>query len=238
MGLIFTDFDKITDVLMYLSSDVTLNICMALNKKNKDGNYVSFHSEFQYVNHGKECYSVKRTIMPFFQISDIKDFKNSIMIKAQDIVMIKMLIDNNILPWYMGNTRIYFFDDNNKLQMKGKYEFQEIRISDYSFIAFAPIILRYEDGTEKEGVRMLMNSKERFVDMQIDTFLAFYYFLTATDLYAAGANMANYVKTMPYDVGLHNINGGSYEEARYNQYEEDNFNVNKGSGKGNFFKNL
>ena len=237
MGLTFTDFDKITDVLMFLSNDITLNICMTLNKKNnKDSNYQNFHSEFKYINKntGATSYSIKRQIMPFFQITDLKDYKNSVMIRAQDIVMLKMLIDNNIMPWYIGSTRIYFFDENNKLQIKGKYQFQDINMSEYCFLAFAPIILRYDDGTEKEGVRMLLNSKERFVDMQIDTFLAFYYYITSTDLYAAGANMANYVKMNPYDIGLIDMDNGY--ENRFNQY--DDWNSMKNNKGGNFFNKL
>lgn len=236
MGLIFTDFDKITDIVMYLSSDITLNICLVLNKKNKDGNYQSFHSEYKYLNTaGKNCYSIKRNIQPFFQISDSKDYKNNVMIKAQDVIMLKMLIENNVLPWYMGNTRIYFFDKDNKLQIKGKYEFQNISMSDYAFLAFAPIILRYEDGTEKEGVRMLINSRDRFIDMQIDTFLAFYYNITSIDLYTAGVNMVNYVKTQPYDVNIISM-GGSYDEGRFNSYDDD-FKGNNNGGE-NFFNKL
>ena len=197
---------------------------MQLNWKNTNPNdnrnVRNFHTEFRYTssNLNKSSYSIKRELKPYFQINDIKDYKNSVMLKANDVWLLKMLMDNKILPWFVGNSRVFFFDENNKLQIKGKWDIQEFKLSDYSFLAFAPIVIRYEDGTDKEGIRMLLNSKDRFADITIDTFIAFYYFISNTDLYNAGANMANYVKTMPYDVGIYNMNG----EGRYNDYYEEN----------------
>lgn len=226
----FQDFDKITDTLLYLSNDVTLTICLQLNRKSsKDNNQISnFHSEYHYSG-GLKGYSIKRTVQPYFAINDLKDFKNGVILKANDVWLLKMLIDNKIMPWFVGNTRVFFFDDNKQLQIKGKWDIQEFRLSDYSFLAFAPIVIRYEDGTDKEGIRLLLNSKDRFVDITIDTFISFYYFITNTDLYNAGANMANYVKTMPYDVGMINMNG-AYERG----YEDDDWRGAKKSGH-NFF---
>ena len=238
--LIFTDFDKITDTVMYFSNDVTLSICLQLNKKNsKDNRIINFHSEYHYnsKNLGKDSYSIKRNLQAYFSINDLKDYKNSVILKANDVWLLKMLIDSSIMPWFIGNSRIFFFDNNNKLQIKGKWDYQEFKINEYSFLAFAPLVVRYEDGTDKEGIRMLLNSKDRFIDMTIDTFISFYYYITNTDLYNAAANMANYVKMSPYDIGIYNMNP-AYD--RFNQFEDDDWDAAKRSGKGgnNFFNNL
>ena len=229
-----TSFDKISDTLLYFSNDVTLSLCMQLNGKNKDGGIKNFHSEYHYTssNLNKDSYSIKREIKPYFSINDLKDYKNSIMLKANDIWFLKQLINNKILPWFIGQTRIFFFDDNKQLQINGKWNIQEFKLNDYSFMAFAPIVIRYEDGTDKEGIRMLLNSKDRFVDISIDTFISFYYYISNTDLYNAGANMANYVKTMPYDIGIIDLNNG-YNDNRYG-YDDDNWNDTKNKSR-NFF---
>ena len=239
MGIIFSDFDKISDTILYFSNDVTLSICMTLNKKSsKDSSkIINFHSEYKYTSKNlyKESYSIKRNLQAFFSINDLKDFRNSVILRTNDIYFLKMIIDNNIMPWFIGNNRIFFFDDKKQLQIKGKWDIQEFRINEYSFLAFAPIVLRFEDGTSKEGIRMLLNSKDRFVDMSIDIFISFYYYITNTDLYNAAANMANYVKMAPYDVGIYDMNGNGYDE-RFNQFEDDDWNsAKKSSGKGNNF---
>ena len=147
-----------------------------------------------------------------------------------------MLIDNKIIPWFVGSTRIFSPDDKNKLQIKGKFDCQEFRLNEYNVIGFAPIVIRFEDGLDKEGIRFFLNSKERFVDLTIDTFIAFYYLLTNTDLYNAGANLANYVKTMPYDCGIYNMNDD--HDPRFNDYQ-DNWNAaKKNNGSNNFFDKL
>ena len=234
--IVFTDFDKISDTILYFSNDITLSICMQLNRKTNDKGIRNFHSEFHYTssNLNKNSYSIKRDLRPYFMINDIKDFRNSVILRANDVWLLKMLIDNKIMPWFVGNSRIFFFDENNKLQIKGKWDIQEFKLSDYMFLAFAPIVVRYEDGTDKEGIRMLVNSKDRFVDMSIDTFISFYYFIANTDLYNAGANMANYIKTMPYDVGIVDMNGNGNID-RYNSYDDDDWGKAKGKSGKNFF---
>lgn len=233
----FIDFDKISDTIMFLSNDMTLSICLPLNTKAKDGKIKNFHSEYKYYSNqlNKESYSIKRTIQPYFSINDLKDFKNGIMLKINDVWMFKMLVDNRIMPWFVGQNRIFFFDNNKRLQIKGKYDIQELRLNDYSYLAFAPIVIRFEDGSDKEGVRMIVNSKDRYVDLTIDSFISFYCLLTKTDLYNAGANLANYVKTAPYDCGLYNCD--SSEDPRLNDYPE-NWNNAKGNGNNNFFNKL
>jgi hypothetical protein len=234
--ILFTDFDKITDTILYLSNDVTVSICLNLNTKSKDGKVKNFHSEYKYYsdNLGKDSYSIKRTVQPYFSINDLKDFKNSIMLKVNDIWMLKILMDNKVMPWFIGKTRLFFFDENNKLQIKGKYDIQEFRLNEYNFMAFAPIVIRFEDGTDKEGIRLFINSKDRFVDMTIDIFISFYYLISNTDLYNAGANMLNYVKMSPYDCGLFEMGTGA---ANYDEYDEWNSGSQRKSGKGNNFFN-
>lgn len=238
--ILFTDFDKITDTILYISSDVTLSICLNLNIKQKDGKIKSFHSEYKYYsdNLNKDSYSIKRNVQPYFSINDLKDYKNSIMLKVNDVWMLKMLLDNRVMPWFVGTKRLFFFDENNKLQIKGKYDIQEFRLNDYNCMAFAPIIIRYEDGMEKEGVRLFLNSKDRFVDMSIDVFISFYYLITNTDLYNAGTNMMNYVKMAPYDCGLFEMNSGSSYYDNYDGDWESMRQSNNDKRGNNFFNKL
>ena len=61
----FYDYDKITDVIMYLDRNNTLNITTQLktfsSKTNKD---YGFHTEYKYFNKEKDrdCFNIKRDI--------------------------------------------------------------------------------------------------------------------------------------------------------------------------------
>lgn len=203
----FLDYDKITDTIMFFDQCTTFNFCVSLSRKNKNNNIVPFHSEYKYGNEylGKESYSIKRNIDCYFVINDIKDYNNSVIIRPGDIIMLKMLINDLIIPWFVGTKRLFHFDNNKRLILKGKYSRAEFPVSDYKYIAFTPIIIEYEDGTQKEGVRMELNAKDHYVDMNINKFFEFYYFVTETNMYNAATNMINYVVSVPHNVNLYDM---------------------------------
>ena len=48
MMIQFTDYDRITDILMYLSNTITLNFNVVLSRKDKTGKRSFFHYETEY----------------------------------------------------------------------------------------------------------------------------------------------------------------------------------------------
>ena len=58
----FTDYNKITDILMYLNDKIRLSLVVKLNSKDKNNNERNFHSEYHYPNEykGIDRYSVTR----------------------------------------------------------------------------------------------------------------------------------------------------------------------------------
>ena len=48
MQIQFTDYDRITDILMYLSNNITLNFNVVLSRKDKTGKRSFFHYETEY----------------------------------------------------------------------------------------------------------------------------------------------------------------------------------------------
>lgn len=241
MGKInFLDYDKITDTLMYFSREISLNFCVNLTRKNQQGNVIHFHSEYNFYNEslGKNSYSIKRNITPSFIINDNKDYRNSILIRPQDVSLLQMVLNSNIIPWVIGPKRIYHMNQDNKLIIKGKWNQVDFPLSDYKYISFAPIIITYQDSTMKEGIRFTINDKTNYVDIDINKFMEFYYYICNTDMYNAAIGLLNYVKTGPYGENL-------YTFGKDNNYNKDNgyndWNEAKKSGKGkknNFFDSL
>lgn len=225
----FLDYDKISDTLMYFDQNVSLRFCVGLNYKNKLGENVSFHAEYT-TSTGRY---IRRNIHAYFIINDNRDYKNSIMILPKDVAMLQMLMNNAIIPWMVGNKRIYSENDNHELIIKGKWSLAEFPLSEYRYMTFAPIIVSYQDGTFKEGIRMTMNSKDSYVDMDINKFMEFYYYICNTDMYSAAVALLNYVKQSPY--GMNTLMYGSTNDT---YYQDDNNRLPDKGGRNKFFDSI
>ena len=236
----FMDYDKISDTIMYFTSEVSLKFVVNLSRKNKSGDRTSFHSEYGYMSNytNRKSYSIKRNISCFFSVDDCKDFNNSIIIRPQDVILLKMIMDNNIIPWFIGNTRIYDFDKSGKLILKGKWSPADFPLSDYKFMSFMPIVITYQDGTLKEGIRIIINDKNNFIDIDINKFFEFYYYICNTDMYNAAATLLNYVKCGPYEQNYFDMQtgtGSNNGDKGYNNESNEWSDLKGKSGKKNAF---
>ncbi len=202
--IVYLDYDRISDILIYFSKEITLKFNVSLANKDKDGRRRFFHREAiyqsKYSNVG-EVISIKRELNFYFSIDDSRNFQNGVMIGVQDVFLFKILADKNIIPWYIGNRSIFSTSpDDGSIILTGKYKPQQFVLSDYKYLEFLPIVIRYEDGKTSFGVRMNINNPENYVDMDLNKFLAFYHIITNTDMYVAACSMVNYVKTQPYGI--------------------------------------
>ena len=205
----FTDYDKISDILMYFNKDITLKFNVSLSYTNKNNKRIPFHSEYSYSSSKGDGYlaqSVKRQITCYFSIDDSKNFDNNIIIRVQDIIFLRTLLINNVLPWIMGSRRIYGFDDDDKLIIKGTFNQADFPLNDQKFISFIPIVIDYNDNTSKEGIRMIINHRDNIIDMDINKFMEFYYFITDMDMYSVASSMLCYIKSAPYGENTYNMN--------------------------------
>lgn len=214
----FLNYDRITDTIMYFNRYITLNFCVNLTRKGKNGN-MSFHSEYEFYseNYERESHTIKRMIDSYFLINDSRDFNNSIIIKAQDILMLRFLLSDQLLPWFVGKHRVFGFDNNNRLILKGKWKQQEFPLSEYKYIGFAPIILEYDDGTLKEGIRFIFNSSDNYVDIDVNKFFEFYHYIMDTNMYTTAAILLNYVKMIPYGCNMTDLRNKNEKKGFFDQ---------------------
>ena len=208
----YTDYDKITDLLMYLSSDILLKFSVVLSKNiSKNDNTRKFlHSECVYNSKYKnvnESISITRTMNTYYFLIELKnDFLGSIVLRPGDIEILKMLLDQKILPWFFGNN-IAFQIRDNKLYLGEYGESVLYTQNDYKYLGFTPIILTYEDGQSKQGIRITVNNTDTYADLDIDTFMNFVNIIKCTDMYNAACNLVNYVKIPPYGINQFKMSG-------------------------------
>lgn len=225
MKIDYTDYDRITDILMYLSNNITLNFTTVLSRKDRSGNRMFFQYETQYASkyigsqYGR---AIKRNMNFYYTLDNKNDFANGFIIKPSDVYIITELIKNQVLPWFFDHQKRIFSIIENRLVITGKFEPVNYIQSDYKYISLVPIVYSFEDGTFKEGVRLYLNNQSEFADMDIDKFLGFYFLLLNTDMYSVACSMVNYVKMAPYGHNIYSMTGlgGGYVQDNWNESEE------------------
>lgn len=213
----FFDYDKITDTLMFFTQTVALKFGVNLSKTKNDKRY-PFHNEYAYMSNGHKAYSIKRSINCWFLIDDSNNFENNILIRPQDVTLLQLLLTNNVIPWIIGENRIYGMNDENRLILKGKFTKVDFPLSDYKFISFLPIVIEYTDNTSKEGIRLIINNKDNMIDININQFLEFYYYIMNVDMYSAATNLLNYVKMKPYGENMYDMTIQSQSARNNNEF--------------------
>lgn len=207
----YTDFDRITDTIMFLDNIHTLDFCTRLSGKDKNGyrRFYEFESQYQSNQYlGTDIgRSIKRNMNFYYIINNKNSFISSIILKTNDVYILNNIITNSILPWFFAENRL-FKEKDKKLVIIGQYKPVEYIKDLQNWIRFEPIVIEYEDSSYKEGIRMTISSNEDFIDMNIDKFLEFYSYLNHQNMYLQSEAQCNYAKMNPYNANMLVMAGG------------------------------
>lgn len=222
----FSDYDRISDTLMFFNNDTVLEFVVTFSSRDKNGNRIFFHMECDYDSNKyigvDKGHSIKRRMSFYFAINDRKAFDRSFIIRPEDAMMLTMLIESQILPWYFDQKRKIFSIVEGQLKIIGKYQDIVFAKNEYSYLRFVPCVYTFNDNTFKEGIRMYVSSDSAYVDMEIDKFMGLYYYISRTDMYGAACSLATYAKVAPY--GINNYNPSGLSGAGKSQLDySDNF---------------
>lgn len=204
-NLSYNQYDRITDTLLYLSNTVTVSFNVSFSRKNKSGERVFYEFETEYPSKfigTQMARSIKRNMNFYFSIDDKEDFGNGIILRPSEIGFINLFFENQVMPWFYGDERIYSEKDN-QLIITGKYSPAIFTKDEYKYIHLEPIVLSYEDGTFSEGIRFFMNNETNFIDLSLDKFYSMVYIFKNTDMYSVAATLSNYVKIGPYGTNIY-----------------------------------
>lgn len=206
---VFTEYDKISDVLMWFDYNYYLKLNVKLSRNDKDGNRQSFHTEFKTTFNNNTSYSIRRDYNVFYTIEcKNKELKNNyVILYPGDVYVLNMLIRNNIIPWFLGSTRIFGKDNDDQLFIKyNDIQRQYLPLTGGSFLSFYPVVFEYNnDQTKKEGINIGINHDSISFDTTVDKFFQFTYIMSKTDMVSAAIGMINYVKSKPYLTNFKNL---------------------------------
>ena len=229
----FIDYSKISDTLMWLDMDHSLKFCVTL-KKYDNGNENNFHKEYTYLNTSNNTMniSIVRNYNFYFLLEDKKNkTTGSVAFRPGDVELFKMVINNNIYPWFIGRSRVYEKKDGC-LIVKGKAKVQ-FPLNNQNYIEISPIVIEFENSSEqKEGIRLVINRSDNYFDITIDKFMEFSYIMCNTDMVNAAMNMLTYVKSKPYGVNMVDI----HNNTQWNRNSNYNSGNSNNGGKSGFFK--
>jgi len=207
----YIDFDRIADTLMFFDNIHTLDFCTRLSTKDKNGYRRFYEFEMQYQSNqylGTDIgRSIKRSMSFYYLINNKNMFTGSMILKVNDVYILHILLKDKVLSWFFGKDRI-FSENDKRLVINGTYQPVEYIKDLQNWLRFEPIVIEYEDGTYKEGIRMTININEDFVDMNIDKFLEFFGYLNYQNMYLQSEAQCNYAKISPYTANNIVVSGG------------------------------
>jgi hypothetical protein len=207
----YTDFDRISDTIIYLDNIHTLDFCTRLSGKDKNGYRRFYEYETQYQSNqylGTDVgNSIKRNMNFYYLITNKNSFTASIILKPNDVYVLHNILNDRVLPWFFSTNRI-FTEKNNRLVINGTFNPVEYIRDLQNWLRFEPIVIEYEDGTYKEGVRMTISSNYDFIDLNIDKFLELFSVLNYQTMYLQSQAQCNYAKMNPHGLNKLTIGGG------------------------------
>lgn len=236
----FTEYDRITDTLMYLSDNLTLNFTVGLSRKGKSGDRIFYQYETRYGSdkYGSPLRSVKRQMNFAFVIDCKDDFSAGIMLRPQDVELLTRIIDQKVIPWFIDpNSSVFKIIDD------------EIIISEYTptsfiqsdrWISFEPAVYTdpFANDMQTRGIKIELYSGYGCI-LSVDKFMGFYHLLAHTDMYGIACNMCNYVKAEPYGINIFSSQGLGASPNHINNAVHDAYSNNAGAGfrKNSFLDN-
>jgi hypothetical protein len=237
MSIDFTEYDRITDTLMWLADNITLNFTVGLSKKAKSGERAFYHYETRYGSdkYGSPLRSIKRQMNFAFTIDCKDNFLAGLMLRPQDVELLTRLIELKVLPWFLdtGKKNAYKIIDD-KIILK---DFEPVTfIQDNRWLSFQPGI--YVDPytqLESRGIRMELYSGFYWT-MPVDKFMGFFHIISKTDMYNVACSMCNYTKMEPYGINVYTATGLGANSTTNTKIDEawNNSAPNKSLGANSF----
>lgn len=212
----YTQYDRVTDILMYFTTEITLNFTVKLSRKNINGERRFFHYEIAKLSPNRdedELFNIKRNMEFFFTIDIKNDFAQTIILRPRDVQMLNDIITRSILPWYQSGTKEYAFQI-----IKGNLALKEFTHTIYTqsevkYLKFEPCVLQDNNGKFSFGISMNISGLYS-VELEIEKFMDFVYLLHS-DMYVVACTLCNYAKMQPYGIGVYRpfgLGGGRVED--------------------------
>lgn len=192
----FDDYNKISDVMLHLTSDTTFKVNVAIKWIGPDKTKRSFHREVQ-TNNGIK---ITRDFSYYYTIEKSGDNFDSIMIRVQDMILLRRLA-NKALEWFDGNN-VFMIKDKKLIAMPEK-PIVLSGLAGNKILRFDPIVYQYDESSPvAPGVRLSIGSLDVFTDIDVNKFFGFVYLLE-NDMFARAQNLIQYLGRPEFGTNLY-----------------------------------
>lgn len=216
--IVHNDYEKISDICMWLSNEYVLKFTVELNKHNDKFGKINYYKEIGYTSNGEYKVNINRDFIYYLSIESLHRNQNGnkiqIRITINDIYFLKYKL-NQITSWFTNKEyENLFVKKDNKIIIIDKVDPIIINCAFNMYIEFEPSVFTYENSNEQiPGIRIFLSSDSVSFFMNVNTLFSFKYFIDTFNMYQSAQNMLNYLGRPE--------NGTNYTgyEGNYNQYQ-------------------
>ena len=188
----YIDYEKISDLMMFLGNNVNLKFNIKLAKKGLDGRRYHFHKEYQYLSNyinQENIITIKRDFEYFLSIESQKDQDFFCMITINDIILLRSVL-SNVVHWLDGSIKTFGIK-NKKLILLGKQEPIVMQLVTNKILKFEPIVIINANDIQSQGIRLYIDGV--YTDINANTFMGFVYLINTVDMFGCAQVMLNYI---------------------------------------------
>lgn len=201
----YEEYDKLSDDVLYLGSNLCLRMNVSLSFKNQDQRH-HFHKEYKYDSNHGDLRSIKRSFSYYLTLekTDLRNINGGIMIRPQDMIILRSKLDEVSL-WFKSDT-FGLKDKKELIVKKTKQSIMVNGLANQKYLQFDPIVLVYENtGEQTPGVRITLGDSSIFADISVDKFFALQYTISEFNMYLSAQLLVNYLGRPEYGTNLYTI---------------------------------
>lgn len=214
VDIIHSDYEKITDNIMWLNSNYILKFTVVLNKYSEKYEKQNYHKEIGYKKNGNTCININRDFDYFLSIESVKknthtNMRDSIMIRNTDIYFLCFKL-NQVYEWFASkdSTSIFAKNSENRIFIPVKVNPIVLNLCGDKYIEFEPNVMEKDNGEQVIGVRIYLSNDSISFFMDINLFLSFKYLIENFNMYQSAQLMLNYLGRPDFGTNMYDITTG------------------------------
>lgn len=221
--IVHSNYDKISDVCMYLDPNYVLKFNVELHRKTKNNNIRSYHSEVGYTSNSTNqyCVNINRDFRYYFSIESLNkpigaDKRLKIVIDQNDIYFLLFNL-HKVVEWFTSEQfKSLFVKDGNKIFIPVRVENVKCVMSFNTYLEFEPVVIENDKGEQFIGVLMFLNNDGVNIFLPVNMVLTLYDFLNRFNMFQSAQIMINYLGRPDYGTNLYDIDTGTSNESVVN----------------------
>ena len=226
----FRDYNKITDTIVPLGSKAALKMNVILSNLgvNKDR---SFHNEIK----SDLGIKINRNFSYFLTIEKKDDEFSSVMIRPQDMVLLKEKINYIDQEWFRSGKA--FMIKQKKLICIKTNPIVIQGLATGKYLQFDPIVYQNDEtASVSMGLRITLGDPNQFIDIDLDKFYAFLYSINSISMFQVAQTMVNYLGRPEFGTNMYVMDYTINKEPTEKFPKHSTVKTGTRTGKKSFFE--